>query len=353
MISKQSLTAEWLKKVSNNNRKADPLLVEKVIRALLLLEGLVKAEVKFVFKGGTALMLLMGSTKRLSIDIDIIVSTPQELESLFKSFLEAQGFNRFELHDRSTATNIKKAHYKFFYTPVHKYNKIEDYILLDILFEELHYAKVISWPIDSTFLQQDGDPINVNVPSYEDILGDKLTAFAPNTTGIPYYKGEDFRAMEIMKQLYDIGSLFDRAEDVAIIAKTFNIFANTEIGYRKCDTDANGVLDDIYDTALHICSRGTDGKGDFTALSQGILSVKNFIFSESYHIERAIVDASKAAYIATVLKHNIRNLETYKGIDQIKDFVIDQSFNQKLNKLKKSSPESFYYWYQISIIIMA
>ncbi len=353
MISKQSLTTEWLKKVSISNRKADPLLVEKVIRALLLLEGLVKAKVKFVFKGGTALMLLMGSTKRLSIDIDIIVSTPQELESLFKTFVEEQGFNHFELHERSTATNIEKIHYKFFYTPVHKYNKTEDYVLLDILFEEPHYEKVISWPIDSTFLQQAGEPINVKIPSYEDILGDKLTAFAPNTTGIPYYKGKDLRAMEIMKQLYDIGSLLDPAENVAIVAKTFNIFANTEIGYRKCDTDANGVLNDIYDTALHICSRGTDGKGDFKALSQGILSVKNFIFSESYHIERAIIDASKAAYIATVLKHGIGKFEKYTGIDQLKDFTINQSFNKKLNKLKKSSPEAFYYWYQISIIRLA
>jgi predicted nucleotidyltransferase component of viral defense system len=167
VISKQSLNIDWLKKVSINNGKADPLLVEKVIRALLLLEGLVKAEAKFVFKGGTALMLLMGSTKRLSIDIDIIVSTPQELESLFKTFLEEQDFNSFELSERSTATNIKKAHYKFFYTPVYKYNKTEDYILLDILFEEPHYAKIISWQIDSTFTQQEGKPMNVSVPSYE------------------------------------------------------------------------------------------------------------------------------------------------------------------------------------------
>lgn len=280
MISKQSLTTEWLKQVSAKNRKADPLLVEKVIRALLLLEGLVKSDIKFVFKGGTALMLLMGSTKRLSIDIDIIVSTPQELENMFETFLEEQGFNRFELQERSTASNIEKAHYKFFYTPVHKYNKVEDYVLLDILFEEPHYAKVISWPIDSTFVQQEGEPLPVNIPSYEDILGDKLTAFAPNTTGIPYYKGDDLRAMEIMKQLYDIGSLLDPAEDVAIVAKTFDIFANTEIGYRKCETNATGVLDDIYDTALHICSRGTEGTGDYKALSQGILSVKNFIFQK-------------------------------------------------------------------------
>ncbi|WGQ08988.1 nucleotidyl transferase AbiEii/AbiGii toxin family protein [Pedobacter gandavensis] len=350
MISKENLTIEWLNKVSAKNRKADKILIEKVIRALLLLEGLIKSDIKFVFKGGTALMLLMGSTKRLSIDIDIIVSTPQELEDLFKIFIEEQGFTRFELQERKTKSDIDKAHYKFFYTPVHKSNMAEDYVLLDILFEEPHYAKVINWPIDSSFVLQEGEPIQVNIPCYEDILGDKLTAFAPNTTGIPYYKGEDLRAMEIMKQLYDIGSLLDPSEDVSIVSQTFDIFAKTEIGYRKCETDANGVLDDIYDTALHICSRGTDGKGDFEALSKGITSVKNFIFSESYHLDRAMIDAAKAAYIATVLKHGIKKFEKYTGIDQVKELVIDQSFNLKVSKLKKSNPEAFFYWHQIYLI---
>lgn len=188
MISKESLTTEWLENVSSKNRKADKILVEKVIRALLLLEGLVKSDIKFVFKGGTALMLLMNSTKRLSIDIDIIVSTPQELEELFKTFLEEQGFTRFELQERKKNSEIEKAHYKFFYAPVHKSNLAEDYVLLDILFEEPHYAKIVDWPIDSSFVQQNGKPITVNIPCHEDILGDKLTAYAPNTTGIPYIK---------------------------------------------------------------------------------------------------------------------------------------------------------------------
>ena len=73
MISNESLSLDWINSVSKQNRKADPALVEKVIRALLLLEGLVEEKLEFVFKGGTSLMLLLGSTKRLSIDIDIIV----------------------------------------------------------------------------------------------------------------------------------------------------------------------------------------------------------------------------------------------------------------------------------------
>ncbi len=178
----------------------------------------------------------------------------------------------------------------------------------------------------------------------------KLTAFTPNMTGIPYEKSGDSRTMEIMKQLFDIGSLLEPVSDISIIGKTFDVFAKTEIGYRKCETDANGILDDIYDTALHICSRGEKGKGDFKALSAGIKQVKRFIFSESYHIDRAITDAAKAAYLATVLKYKVEKLEKYQGLESIKELVIDQEFDSKLNKLKKGNPEAFFYWYQISLI---
>ena len=73
MISQKEISIDWINKVSKENRNADKILVEKVIRALLLLEGLVKEKLPFVFKGGTALMLHLNSTKRLSIDIDIIL----------------------------------------------------------------------------------------------------------------------------------------------------------------------------------------------------------------------------------------------------------------------------------------
>lgn len=188
------------------------------------------------------------------------------------------------------------------------------------------------------------------VPCHEDILGDKLTAFAPNTTGIPYEKNGDMRTMEIMKQLYDIGSLLNVVDDMSIISQTFAIFAQTELGYRNCEAGIDGVLDDIYQTALLICSRGTDGKGDIDALSKGIIQVKRFIFSENYHFDRAITDAAKAAYLATALKQKAKKLEKFKEPSQIKDWVIDQSFNSKLNKLKKANSEAFFYWYQIYLL---
>ena len=106
--------------------------------------------------------------------------------------------------------------------------------MLDILFEKVGYQKIDEISIDSKFIFSDGDPITVKVPSKEDILGDKLTAFAPNTTGIPYFKGKTSMSMEILKQLYDVGNLIDIAEDGELVKTTFESFAAIELEYREC-----------------------------------------------------------------------------------------------------------------------
>ena len=64
MINQKKISIEWINQVSIANKNADKILVEKVIRALILLEGLVKQKLDFVFKGGTALMLHFNSTKK-------------------------------------------------------------------------------------------------------------------------------------------------------------------------------------------------------------------------------------------------------------------------------------------------
>ena len=354
MINLNEISSEWLKQVSKQHRSADKILAEKVIRALLLLEGLAKQKLSFVFKGGTALMLHFNSTKRLSIDIDIILPNDsnsfrnKDLESVLDAIIKEQGFLRKELQHRSTTSKIKKEHYKFFYTPLHKTNKDEEYVLLDILFEEVNYVNLISLPIQSDFVPIIDKPLSVNVPSLEDILGDKLTAFAPNTTGIPYFKKDDSMSMEIIKQLYDIGNLFDTVTDLDTIKTTFYRFAKTQIDYRNSEgISENDVLEDIYQTALCIVSRGTDGKGDFEELQNGIERISRFIFSESYHIEKAIAHASKAAYLSTLIHLNAKKIAKFENPLQLKDWQIDEPLKSKLNKLKKSNPEAFFYWYKI------
>jgi hypothetical protein len=82
-------------------------------------------------------------------------------------------------------------------------------------------------------------------------------------------------------------------------------------------------------------------------LQDGILRISRFIFSETYHIEKAIAHASKAAYLSTVIQNNASSITKFENPLQLKDLQIKAPFNNKLNKLKKSNPEAFFYWYKI------
>jgi hypothetical protein len=290
--------------------------------------------------------LLHGSTKRLSIDIDIILPNKTELDDAFKKIVTDKRFIRYELQERYVNSNIEKAHYKFYYEPAYRTARAEEYVLLDILFEKPQYQKIVTQGIDSTFVFQIGTPLPVQIPSFDDILGDKLTAFAPNTTGIPYEKAGESRAMEIIKQLYDIGNLVEQMQNPGITATTFHAFAKTELGYRGIIGETKLVLDDIFDTSLTISTKGKLGKGRMDALKQGISQLKQYIFSENYHIEKAVTHSARAAYAASLISTSGKAVKHFSDPLEIKDWNIGNQQYNKLNKLRKSNPEAFYYWYQ-------
>ena len=75
---------------------------------------------------------------------------------------------------------------------------------MDILFQENPYPKTDSKPLKSQFIETISDT-KILVPTVNSLLGDKLTAFAPTTTGIHFGINKE---MQINKQLFDIGELF-------------------------------------------------------------------------------------------------------------------------------------------------
>ena len=344
MISPEALEINWITAISKE-KKADPILVEKVVRALWLLEGLVQSGMPFTFKGGTALMLKLSSQRRLSIDIDIVVEMNDDnLPAMLSKVAEAKGFTKAEEQKRDAKSAIEKAHYKFHYKPVAQ--KAEDaYVLLDILFGASGYHKVETIAIESSFVKLADKPAIVSVPSFEDLTGDKLTAFAPETTGIPYFKNDQSASMEIIKQLYDLGYLFDHITDLGIIRKTFDSIAQTELKYRNLDKSPHDVLEDTYQASLCLASHGQLGKGNFEELLSGVKRIQPYIFSERYHIDKAIAHASRIAHLTRLLLMEEKAISRYGDAGQIKDWSIEDQAMNKLDKLKKINPEAYYYWH--------
>ena len=201
MINKASFEEEHIRGIQEKSRR-DPILIERVIYAFGLLEALVKVKLPFIFKGGTCLMLLLNKPRRLSTDIDIIVKPGTDIDEFIRRAGEIFPFISQEEKIRKGKNDIVKRHFKFTYnSPV---SRKPFYILLDVLFEENLYGKTEEKEIKMDMLLCDGEALKVTVPDIDSILGDKLTAFAPHTSGISIDAGKN---MEIMKQMYDISSL--------------------------------------------------------------------------------------------------------------------------------------------------
>jgi hypothetical protein len=85
-------------------------------------------------------------------------------------------------------------------------------------------------------------------------------------------------------------------------------------------------------------------------MQNGVSQIRAYIFSESYHIEKAIVHAARAAYLAKLIGTGEKNIVRFENARQIIEWQIKAPFDTKLNKLKKSNPEAFFYWYQVYLL---
>lgn len=231
-----------------------------------------------------------------------------------------------------------------------------------MLIEDSIYPQQTEVPITTKWIETDEDTM-VKVPTVDSITGDKLTAFAPDTIGIPYFKGPDKRpfSMEICKQLFDLSRLFGQIQDLETVATSFQAFATREIKYRNPDEHSkdmkpNDVLRDTIDTCRIIATRGAGNdanKAKFSELQKGIIAFgTGFLMEGNFRIDNAIPAAARVAYLAAkILVNDLSPLEKYEGQD-IKKLNILEADWKALNRLKRQPDKSsFYYWYRTVIIL--
>ena len=336
MLKKDNFTIEHIQEIRKKS-SSDPAILERTIFAFGLLESLVRVDMPFVFKGGTCLMLLLKSPRRLSTDIDIIVKPGTDINHYIEEASRYFPFVKFEEQRRTEKNNIEKKHFKFYYdSPV---NKKEFYILLDVLFEENHYNTLVQKHITSEILLTEEPYLKVNVPSIDCILGDKMTAFAPHTTGIPFDVNKE---MEIIKQLFDVATLVGECDNFADIYESYMRTVELEIAYRGSSSSAEDALLDAISTAACIVSRGTNSPDEYGKLLGGIKSIRTHMYQETYSGEIAAIQACSVMYMAAcILKnhpfHRITEPEIY-----IKE-SIGKSKYKKLGYMKKMKLEAYGY----------
>jgi hypothetical protein len=352
MILQETLTKDWINQFNKQQeyRKADTNLIEKMIFALYLVEQLVIHNCKFIFKGGTSLILLLGKTYRFSIDIDIVTShTKAALEEILENVVKNSSFIRWEFQEaRSSKKDMPTAYYKLYF--ISPRTQTENVILLDILYAKDHlntYPKSENLEIRTPWLKTDDTLTKVIIPDTDSILGDKLTAFAPGTSGVPY--GAD-KSLQIAKQLFDVSLLIDHVTDHKTVSKSFLKIAEQEIDFRAKAFTVKDIYDDVFEVGLLIAKNSKlsvqKEVTSYTELKNGIDKLINYLPLRNFRLPNAIEASAKAACFIQHIKHDaLASFEPFTDqIDLTPLEIINSDYNF-INRFKKTNRPAFHYWY--------
>ncbi len=334
MINKITYTTEWQEKTLTYTKQKN-LVLEKVTYALSLLELISNSNVEFVFKGGTSLMLLLDKLNRFSVDIDILV-----LESNLEEFIDGIDikdtiFTSFK-EDFRTYRGIKKRHFKFFYKS--NLDQTEQYVILDIVYEPIAYQNYTTKKIDFDFINTQKPYNEIKIPVVEEILGDKLTAFAPNTIGVKY---ADEKYTEIIKQLFDVSILSKNSSSLNMVLETYKTISAHEIILRKLPKITYmDCIEDSLEALRVLLSNGNYGnKSNFLSLQRGIRGFNNFL-TERFTINSVFQHAANVYILYVKLKVG-SILEYNKLIKGIKNESMKNTFIKSSYRLLKTQTDNY------------
>ncbi|MCD4710864.1 MAG: hypothetical protein K8R52_08465, partial [Bacteroidales bacterium] len=141
---------------------------------------------------------------------------------------------------------------------------------------------------------------------------------------------------EIMKQLFDIGCLFDEISDSEVVKQSFKSIVKSEIEYRpeRKIESADQVLQDIIDTSLLIA---------------GINQFKHYLFKGTFGLLEAKVASSKAALLAAIILKDFNGeIPKFDPDLPLTEYLITNPDYNYLNKRLKyvEKGESLFYWFQ-------
>jgi hypothetical protein len=356
MINDQCFTKAWIEHHARDIHCSSPVLLEKAIIALQLLGYLAESDLSFQFKGGTSLLLRLNPIKRLSIDIDIVAqASKEELETVVEKTSKQRPFEGYANDERPSHDSTPKSHYKFLYSSqIHPENK-SDSILLDVIFDTKGLPRYDQLIIGSPFIVPDHD-IKVAVPTINSLLGEKLTAFAPKTIGIKYNPD---RKMEIIKQLFDIGELFNEATDLNEIKEAYVYTHGRENVYRNSAFSLEQTLQDSIQAGLELSQFDPNEKintDNSILLREGVTSIQNHLLQQKFKLDESKIAAGKVACICSWILHSRAGISIEqlrfqpKIISNLRGIFLSDPW-KPINSLKKINTEAFYYWYQAQQIL--
>lgn len=357
MIKASTFTQEWVVAVNRQQewRRSETQFknFEKAIMALHLLEQLALTGLPFIFKGGTSLLLLLQEVYRFSVDIDIMVEPgieEKKIVAALSSVMEnSTHFIDHEENPRRGSSRIR--HFRFYYRPFVEplVDSPLPYILLDVAKAENPYTRLMDVPIKTVLLDTSEPTTYVSIPCADCLLADKLTAFAPDTIGVPITAepGHRPKRVEALKQLFDVSNLFSVCSDLQEIRQTYHQVATQEAQARGLAITPDDALEDTLKYALLLGNRDAHRSSLYHQLAKGIPEFRRFVANQSFSDLDAARCGGKVAYLVRLIREKRRQeIERYNPNEDMSVWSIPQRENEGINLLKMIDPEAFFYWHR-------
>jgi len=232
--------------------------------------------------------------------------------------------------------------YKFYYHSL--FTGKEEYVLLDVIFCANPYYRVLQKSLDDLPLLSVDKVLKVKIPTPEGLLADKMTAISPKTVGIPL---NEEREMEFVKQVVDIGLLFNLVDDLENVVVTFDKVSEIENDFRKSNYSRLEILDSILEVSFKCCQyllKGADNTfTEIECLNRGLRKVGNHLVGR-YSQNDLKTSFSKIAYMCEIIKRQ-GNFTFKKEVDSkiLENKKLKGKFGI-LELLRKTNLDAHFYW---------
>lgn len=360
MFPPEVFTSEWIDHQRRALGNCDPILLEKCVHAFTLLGYLAESGLPFMFKGGTSLLLHLPDIRRLSIDIDIVCpAADAELDRVVAHIGQIAPFIRAEDNPRQASVwrdpLPQRRHFKFWFR-TERDPSGEAFVLLDVVQEEHCPHETITRPIRTGFLTPDRE-IMVRLPTVESLLADKLTAFAPTTTGVRLRRRNEApgEVMQVAKQLFDVGVLFEHAADFGQVAQVYDGVQAQEAEYRGNTHTREATLTDTFNACL-----GATGKKpahyavfpDTELLLRGFQNLRSHLVWPGFGDSDRRILAARAGVLAAHLRAGVpfdfassRYTGSATQLDTLRVASLNGHTYSWIDGIKSTNAEAYHYWY--------
>lgn len=283
--------------IEKNRHDAPAHLAELAVHALELVAELVREGLKFRFKGGNSLLVLLQDPRRFSIDVDISTDeTREKIDECVQNVITKHGvFIKWQHRQHKTKPGLPMISYEIFFKS-HFAESGETFIMLDAILHNTLYASA-KMKIMCGDLFESSEICEL--PTVSSLLGDKMLTLGPNTLGIPLEKNKQAHRL---KHVHDIGLLIQKIPDIGEIRKSIKLCLVQENQLQE----KNLTLQQVFEDTLTFCHLPTlyNTEPDPAAINnptlmeilEGLKPFTEHLFSRQYSWNRLLVDTARIAF---------------------------------------------------------